>query len=131
MGAAELYREFLPMLDHPSGDPIKEVPVRRDGRVWSFCPIHGDGSKHGRRSMSLHTDPVGRRASDGSRNCRAHLPSSLATIVFHVSKCSGGIAGDGPCFQTPRRRSGTPWAVSTTTSPTTPNAASTPTETGH
>lgn len=49
-----LYRELLPLLDSP-------MRPDRDGRVWSYCPVHGDGTKHRRsgsgqagRSLSLH-----------------------------------------------------------------------------
>ena len=46
--------EALPLLDSPSGDPIRDRPIRGDGRVWSFCPAHPDGTKYGKRSLSLH-----------------------------------------------------------------------------
>jgi hypothetical protein len=44
---AALYEELRPLLRNPK-------PPDRDGRIWSFCPCHPDGSKHGRRSLSLH-----------------------------------------------------------------------------
>jgi len=49
---AELYRELAPLLDSPKRG--------MDGRVWSYCPVHGDGAKHrgqpgqAGRSLSLH-----------------------------------------------------------------------------
>ena len=42
-----LYNELRPLLRSPK-------PPDKDGRIWSFCPCHPDGSKHGRRSLSLH-----------------------------------------------------------------------------
>lgn len=48
-----VYSELLPLLDGPSRDPVGEC-MANGGRVWSFCPCHPDGSKHGRRSLSLH-----------------------------------------------------------------------------
>jgi len=45
--AAGLYNELRPLLKSPK-------PPDKDGRIWSFCPCHADGSKHGRRSLSLH-----------------------------------------------------------------------------
>lgn len=42
-----LYDELRPLLDRPK-------PPDASGRIWSFCPVHGDGAKHGRRSLSLH-----------------------------------------------------------------------------
>ena len=50
---SDLYAELLPLLDHPSADPVRERPPA-GGRVWSFCPSHADGTKHGKRSLSLH-----------------------------------------------------------------------------
>lgn len=51
---AALYRELLPLLEGATRPD-------REGRVWSYCPAHGDGEKHGRRgsglagrSLSLH-----------------------------------------------------------------------------
>lgn len=52
-----LYQQLIPLLD---------MPTKPDGqgRIWSYCPLHGDGSKHGKtpgtatnlrgRSLSLH-----------------------------------------------------------------------------
>jgi hypothetical protein len=45
--SAALYEELKPLLRSPK-------PPEKDGRIWSFCPCHPDGSKHGRRSLSLH-----------------------------------------------------------------------------
>ena len=45
--AASLYEELRPLLRSPK-------PPDKDGRIWSFCPCHPDGSRHGRRSLSLH-----------------------------------------------------------------------------
>lgn len=49
-----LYQRLKPLLVMPE-------PPRGDGRIWSYCPAHGDGAKHGRkggrgggRSLSLH-----------------------------------------------------------------------------
>lgn len=50
---SDLYAELLPLLDSPSRDPVRETPPT-GGRVWSFCPVHADGTKHGKRSLSLH-----------------------------------------------------------------------------
>lgn len=56
---ASQYQRLRRLLDMPG-------PVGRDGRVWSYCPAHGDGNKHGKkpatrpgtndhgRSLSLH-----------------------------------------------------------------------------
>ena len=52
--ASRLYAELLPLLDSPSSDAVREREVRSGCRVWSFCPVHPDGTKYGRRSMSLH-----------------------------------------------------------------------------
>jgi hypothetical protein len=41
-----LYDELRPLLRSPR--------KASDGRIWSFCPAHPDGQKHGRRSLSLH-----------------------------------------------------------------------------
>ncbi len=54
MSAADLYAEMLPLVDSPSGDPIRERLIRTDGRAYFFCPCHADGTKHGKRSASLH-----------------------------------------------------------------------------
>jgi hypothetical protein len=51
-----LYRELLPQLRSPSGDPHREKSYPTgDGRIWSFCPAHPDGTKHHNRSLSLST----------------------------------------------------------------------------
>ena len=50
---SDLYVELLPLLDHPSADSVRERPPS-GGRVWSFCPSHADGTKYGKRSLSLH-----------------------------------------------------------------------------
>lgn len=42
---AALFAELEPLLRDPR--------QAADGRVWSFCPIHPDGQKSGRRSLSL------------------------------------------------------------------------------
>lgn len=34
--------------------PYLRDPVRRGVRLWSYCPVHPDGQKRGRRSLSLH-----------------------------------------------------------------------------
>lgn len=44
-------RELYEQLRHLLKDP---QPPKGDGRIWSFCPVHNDGSKNGRRSLSLH-----------------------------------------------------------------------------
>lgn len=51
---SDLYTELLPLLDSPSADPVRERPVSPGRRIWSFCPVHADGTKHGKRSLSLH-----------------------------------------------------------------------------
>lgn len=43
---AALFRKLEPLLRDPRQGA--------DGRVWSFCPAHSDGQKHGKRSLSLH-----------------------------------------------------------------------------
>ena len=53
MSAVDLYAELLSLLDSPSGDPVRQTLPASGGRVWSFCPSHADGTKHGKRSMSL------------------------------------------------------------------------------
>lgn len=53
MSGPNLYRELLPLLDSPSADPVRERPVESGRRAWSFCPVHADGSKYGKRSLSL------------------------------------------------------------------------------
>lgn len=49
-----LYARLKPLLDMPTAPD-------RHGRIWSYCPAHGDGKKHGKkggagngRSLSLH-----------------------------------------------------------------------------
>ena len=49
----DLYAELLPLLDSPSRDPVRERGTN-GGRAWSFCPCHTDGTKYGKRSLSLH-----------------------------------------------------------------------------
>jgi hypothetical protein len=49
-----VFDELLALLDSPSRDPIRLAEPRQGGRIWSFCPVHGDGTKYGRRSLSLH-----------------------------------------------------------------------------
>ncbi|OGT25300.1 MAG: hypothetical protein A2Z17_04400 [Gammaproteobacteria bacterium RBG_16_66_13] len=51
--SGDLYSELLPLLHSPSRDPIRERVPAPGGRVWSFCPRHADGAKHGKRSLSL------------------------------------------------------------------------------
>ena len=51
--AADLYAELLPLLDSPSRYPDRESPVGSGQRAWAFCPCHADGTKHGKRSLSL------------------------------------------------------------------------------
>lgn len=48
-----LYAELAPLLDSPSADPIREKSVQQGRRIWAFCPCHGDGTKYGKRSLSL------------------------------------------------------------------------------
>ena len=48
-----LYDELRMLLDSPSADPVREKPVRTGQRIWAFCPCHSDGSKYGKRSLSL------------------------------------------------------------------------------
>ena len=43
----DLYAELMPLLDRPKKPD-------RDGRVWSYCPVHPDGTKHNNPSLSLH-----------------------------------------------------------------------------
>lgn len=43
---AALYRELQPLLDGPSAPD-------RDGRIWSYCPAHGDGTKHKRHGQGM------------------------------------------------------------------------------
>jgi len=51
-----MYRELLPRLRSPSGNPLREVDYPNgEGRVWSYCPAHPDGTKHHNRSLSLST----------------------------------------------------------------------------
>ena len=50
---SDLYTDLLPLLDSPSRDPVRERSPN-GGRVWSYCPVHADGTKHGKRSLSLH-----------------------------------------------------------------------------
>jgi putative DNA primase/helicase len=42
----EIYEELAPYLRDPKH--------AKDGRIISFCPVHPDGRKSGRRSLSLH-----------------------------------------------------------------------------
>ncbi len=46
--------DILPLLDSPAGDPFGGKPVAPDRHTWFFCPVHADGSKHGRRSATFH-----------------------------------------------------------------------------
>lgn len=48
-----LYAELGLLLDSPSADPIREKSVQHGRRIWSYCPVHGDGMKYGKRSLSL------------------------------------------------------------------------------
>lgn len=50
----KLYDELASLLDSPSRDQSRERIPAPSGRVWSFCPCHPDGTKHGRRTLSLH-----------------------------------------------------------------------------
>ena len=45
--AFKLYQELLPLLHGPRKPD-------RDGRVWSLCPCHPDGTKRNNPSLSLH-----------------------------------------------------------------------------
>ena len=51
----DMYSELLPLLHSPSRDPIRERAPTPGGRCWSFCPAHADGTKYGKRSLSLHS----------------------------------------------------------------------------
>ena len=51
--SSPLYRELAPLLDSPSAHAVREVPVQAGRRIWSFCPCHADGTKYGKRSLSL------------------------------------------------------------------------------
>ena len=53
MSAADLYAEILPLLDSPSREQVRELSVRHGQRAWAFCPCHADGTKYGKRSLSL------------------------------------------------------------------------------
>jgi len=44
---ADLYTELRPLLINPK-------QPERDGRIWSYCPAHPDGTKHNNPSLSLH-----------------------------------------------------------------------------
>ena len=49
-----VYNEVKDHLIRPSGKPHGEHPYPDGrGRIWSMCPIHPDGQKHGNRSLSL------------------------------------------------------------------------------
>lgn len=52
----ELYQRVFPYLRQPSATATGQREPRYGTRVWSFCPIHPDGQKQGRRSLSL--DPA-------------------------------------------------------------------------
>jgi len=45
--AQDIYAEFKDVLSDTKGPDAQ-------GRLWAFCPSHADGTKHGRRSLSLH-----------------------------------------------------------------------------
>ena len=49
-----LYGELALLLDSPSAHAVQEKPVQAGRRIWSFCPCHADGTKYGKRSLSLH-----------------------------------------------------------------------------
>ena len=51
--AAELYGELLPLLDAPSREQVRQLPVGQGQRAWGFCPCHNDGATRGKRSLSL------------------------------------------------------------------------------
>ena len=53
----DVYTEVKGHLIRPSGKPHGEHPYPdHTGRIWSMCPVHPDGAKHGNRSLSLHPE---------------------------------------------------------------------------
>ena len=53
----DVYNEVKEHLIRPSGKPHGEYPYPDSkGRIWSMCPVHLDGQKHGNRSLSLHPE---------------------------------------------------------------------------
>ena len=53
----DVYNEVREHLIRPSGKPHGEYPYPDSkGRIWSMCPVHPDGQKHGNRSLSLHPE---------------------------------------------------------------------------
>ena len=51
----KVYENIQPYLRQPSGKPDHDAPFPdHKGRIWSFCPIHADGTKRNNRSLSLH-----------------------------------------------------------------------------
>ena len=79
-----IYQELKDRVPSPSGRPEKQTPYpASDGRIWGFCPVHPDGSKHGNRSLSLHPQ-YGLKCFAGCdfKTIKAALVGS--TIVTHT-----------------------------------------------
>lgn len=107
MLAAELYEALQPLLRDPK-------PPDSSQTIWSFCPCHADGSKHGRRSLALHptkglTCFAGCERADilkvlGYQNRPAEraAPMGEPAIVYDYVDAKGKLTAQKARFESPQ-----------------------------
>jgi hypothetical protein len=83
-----LYDELLPLLDRPVVNPVTQ-------KAMSFCPVHGDGKKSGRRSLSLTAD-IGLKCFAGCTEDREGFHAVINAL--YAAAGQERPAYDGPAY---------------------------------